>query len=132
MRPLPFLESLTRAWLVAAIVALLAGAARAETGGELLNLCRNYETAQQSVNSITDQEFANVMGCIGYVKGSVDAFASIVLAGGQRCPALPDALSYEQTIRIVIRYLQENPSRHHMRAGDLVLAALIQAFPCSH
>ncbi len=42
---------------------------------------------------------------------------------------LPTGVTGEQLTRIVLKYLRENPEKHHLTAAHLVKQALIKAFP---
>ena len=42
----------------------------------------------------------------------------------------PDGVKREQVVRIVVKYLEDNPKDLHRDEGLLVAAALVAAYPC--
>jgi len=94
------------------------------SGNEMLKMCEAYFS---ETGSVVD---ANV--CVGYVTGIHDG--QIVFSGWgdmKKTICLPGSgVKGGQLVRIVIKYLQENPEDLHLTAGSLVVNALVIAFPC--
>jgi len=92
------------------------------TGNELLEMCEEYLSDTGSP--------AKGHTCMGYVIGiadAEDAFVDWKLMGKKICNT--NTMS-SQIVRVVIKYLQENPQNLHKSAGSLVANALSLAFPC--
>jgi len=74
--------------------------------------------------------------CSGYIAGNHDMdFMVQMLEEHQKitlmqhaCP--PSTASGEQAVRIVVKYLRDNPDRLHMPASILVTDAIRSSFPC--
>jgi hypothetical protein len=89
------------------------------TGAELLNACRDAESFRDGTSAFSQ----------GFCYGAVLAAADM-LHGREFC--FPEAgLPNIQLLRIVIRYIEDNPSKQHLRLSALAAAAYKQAFPCS-
>lgn len=90
-----------------------------KNGNQLLELCNADEA------SFKEGE------CFGYIMAIVDNNESIVTAGlMQKLYCIPDDLIVNQLLRVVVKYLQENPEKLHMAASDLLTNAFIKTFPC--
>jgi len=69
--------------------------------------------------------------CNGYVTGISDIYVTLVEWGNVK-PAwcIPVGVDSDQLIRVVTKYLQENPEELHLTAGSLVANAFGRSFPC--
>ena len=92
-------------------------------GDHLLEMCEAY---------ISKTNAAKGNECLGYVMGVADAEGSFVdweLMEKRSC--IPDKdIKSSQLVRVVTKYLQENPQYLHIAASDLVGNAFYLAFPC--
>jgi hypothetical protein len=94
-----------------------AGAASAQRvstvdGNKLLGFC----TAKATV------------GCDAYISGVADAIAA---AGpGKAMACIPSAVTGAQLRGVVVKYLKNHPETRELKAGELTIKALGQAFPC--
>lgn len=94
------------------------------SGNDLLSKCKDEQ-------SIVNQQFCN-----GYVVGTADVLQSFQSVGGtvfQRetaFPCFPKGITSEQLVDIVTKDLEESPERRHAAASQLVIVALVAAFPC--
>ena len=68
--------------------------------------------------------------CIGYITGVSDTLTGLRSALRNLAPCYSTGVTNEQTIRIVIKYLEEHQKDLHEPAGEHVLLALREAFPC--
>jgi hypothetical protein len=87
------------------------------TGNQLTKLC--------------DDELASAAMCAGLIVGFTDGYRSAAKDSGRKtlyCP--PKQVINEQIIKIVDKYLKENPESLHEWYGLLINKALIEAFPC--
>jgi len=74
--------------------------------------------------------------CVGYIWGNRDTdYAVQMLEEHEKvtlmkhaCP--PSNASTEQLVRVVVKYLHDNPERLHMPASVLVTDAIRSSFPC--
>jgi len=95
-----------------------AGEALAEYDGtDLLDYCSEYS------NYKGDMEFGL---CLGFVSGVRDTAQAIA----KRIFCLPEGVQPQQEVRVVIKYLEDNPAKLHESAAVLVMGALSGAFPC--
>jgi hypothetical protein len=88
--------------------------------------------------SLTPAEKFDLTWCTGYVRGLLDAYTdweAVDMNEKQKVtnrPCLPHdvGLSAGQGIRIIVKYLKDNPANLHQPAMVLGGVALRQAFPC--
>lgn len=115
---------------VALAGALASGSAMAVDGNELLGWCK---AALRTADG-TDKENPNFG--VGYCMGTVSSVMDIVYGIGDELPrtyrSCPPAggFSYAQGMRIVVKYLEENPKNLHLGASVLTMGALRSAYPC--
>ena len=93
-------------------------------GDELLWACSaeldNIENAMRKIQ------------CVGYLQGMLDGVQLVFGLTPESkffCPPV-SGMSADQQLRIVIKYLENNPETLHQSARVLVLSAYTQAFPC--
>jgi len=98
--------------LIVALGLLCTGAAEARyvTGSELLRDCEGREAR---------------LYCGGYISGATE------LASDMKFVCLPSTVGLDQQVRIVEKYLRDNPARLHQPAFALVVTALATEFPCT-
>jgi hypothetical protein len=130
--------------------------AREKTGQGLLDLCEKYEFHVKPDGSAEIKH--SDVACHYYMVGFLDAFGeyqSALQRFAQEAPivfgrlhtvyddndkdsrpvaasltCLPDGVSYDQIVRVVVKYLQSHPERLHRRGKGLAVEALSAAFPC--
>lgn len=119
-------------WIRCLLIPLLlatSSSAVAMTGNELLQACKQ-------VMQNTDVEFASAGRCIGYLEGGRDglSFAMYILRqlkpGESSKYCVPNEVTNGQMARVVVKYLESNPARLHEQSLNLLLFAMIEAFPC--
>ncbi len=72
-------------------------------------------------------------GCLTYVLGAADAFASALVAAGRpQVFCFPSATTNDQIAQTAVRYLRANPQEGGNNAGLVVLAALSAGYPCGY
>jgi hypothetical protein len=100
-------------------------------GARLLRAC-GAAVKQQDGLKISDEELADSLWCIGYVMGFLDALAvSNSTASARQLVCLPrQGITNDQAVRIVVKYLRENPGVLHESSRASVFIALAKAFPC--
>ena len=100
-------------------------------GTQLLRACGAAVKQQDGVN-ISDQEMIESLWCIGYVAGFLDSMSiAQTLGGGRQGVCLPQrGIQNEQAIRILVKYLRDNPQHLHETGRMSLYIALGKAFPC--
>jgi hypothetical protein len=106
----------------------------------LLNLPNAQDTNDPDVlRAMARGDFVNGAHCLGYVTGVVDDHfncqtneaSSTAAVDPTKHFCLPDGVSPNQTVRVVMKWLEDHPARLHESAVELVLGALKENFPCS-
>jgi hypothetical protein len=113
-----------RVLLLGVLVVLSSTAAHAqrvstETGNTLLEECESKTMFDQG-------------RCLGYILGASDLKTMDDLPNQRQhlfCTA--PAVINGQIVEVVVKYLKDHPENRHCQASTLVMAALIEAFPCS-
>lgn len=108
------------------------------SGSSLLTSCQAALRMQMDDNKVTMisptaagiQEAVDGSFCKGYVVGVVDELISFSVTNGTTY-CIPTNADNEQLIRIVAKYLDDNPSKLNDPAGMLVTKAIVGAFPCN-
>jgi hypothetical protein len=102
-------------------------------GNDLLEKCRPWwmDTNNQPF-SMT--EALNTGFCAGYVAGvtDVEAVWSGVEKGTSKAThyCMPKEATNKQVLRILKKWLDNNPDKLHLRADTIIHMALLAAFPC--
>jgi len=128
--------------LLVCIVMLPHGASALGTssvdGNEMLKKCLSYVhmlDSNANPSAISEEDAVDGAYCVGYVNGMVDdRFYWQMNEGSTLDPlkhfCLPDGVSPNQTVRVFIKWLQDNPARLHEHASHLLIDALRDGFPC--
>jgi hypothetical protein len=123
-----------KAWIGAvALVGMLvsSGAMAAKLkydGNELLGQCQQ---AIKSADSERDYDRFEAGACAGFVMGvqsTVTFFSEFLNKEDKFC--MPDNVTNSQMVRIVVKYLKDNPKNLNLNMTGLVWAALKDAYPC--
>ena len=107
------------------------------SGSHLLPLCQAAVKIGSGDNGMltvkpTPPEIRDAVNgsyCRGYVLGVVDALISIS-AATQTTYCIPNNADNDQFVRVVDKYLNDNPAKLNDAAGQAVAKAVIDAFPC--
>ena len=105
-----------------------------DSGNAFLRVCSVFDN---NTDKLPATEAENVFRCLGYVGG----FTSGVVheqrfeeaATGRKVPAafcIQDSVEEVQMIRIVLKYIRDNPADAHLSTPALIIAALRKAYPC--
>ncbi|MEA3054458.1 MAG: Rap1a immunity protein [Sphingomonadales bacterium] len=71
--------------------------------------------------------------CLTYVLGSVDAFASALVAAGRpQVFCVPKGTTNDQIALATVRYLRAHPEEGNSNAALVVLSGLKASFPCGY
>jgi hypothetical protein len=111
------------------IMAVAAAEGGLASANQLLPGCRAYLSPRS-----TSATFSNGFNQ-GICAGIVGAIANMVsgdlgVTGNWRCAKVPDGVTGEQAVRVVVRYIEERPNRMHESFEALTLEAILQAWPC--
>jgi hypothetical protein len=68
------------------------------------------------------------MMCLGYVGGALDTSGSFV---GGTLLCLPDGTTRGQAVSVVDKYMRDHPEELHMPASNLIVKAVLLAWPCA-
>nr|WP_314492379.1 Rap1a/Tai family immunity protein [uncultured Pseudomonas sp.] len=120
-----------KAWMgIAALAGALASgsatAAPVATGNELLQWCKNV---------LSNNEAESTSYTAGYCTAVVITVGDLVKSinhdlGPKLQICVPSGVSNGQMVRILVKYLEANPEKHHINATTLTILATQQAFPC--
>ena len=86
--------------------------------------CRGFLAAEASNSAAAAATMGDAID-YGFCTGRVAAVFHLV---GRKCA--PPAVSLEQTVRIVVQYIDSQPNRLHEPFDDLAAEAFIKAWPC--
>lgn len=98
------------------------------TGEDLLRRCK---LALNDSQPPTGTGRFDAAACLGYVAGYRDAVAMMQYATKQNLVCMPEEGGLEQAVRVIVKWLEDNPKQLHFHEGILVLDALRDAFPCA-
>lgn len=102
-------------------------------GNRLLEYCTSSVQFMDNGSFSSGTQSAQAEWCVGYVTGVMDVLdlsrKHADKADQKYYPCLAGIAS-GQAIRVIVKYLRENPERLQERAVTLSLAALQRAFPC--
>jgi hypothetical protein len=72
-------------------------------------------------------------GCLTYVLGAADAFASALVASGRpQVFCVPKGTTNDQIAQSVVRYLRAHPEEGGNNAALVILAGLSASYPCGY
>ena len=108
-----------------------------ESGNDFVRICSVINRVDQ-VDHLSDQETVDGGECAGYVMGLMDGvymqhmFSKAYGDKSDVAYCFPDSgIPISQQIRIVLKYINDNPERAHLRTGRLAIEAFHKTFPCS-
>lgn len=108
------------------------------TGNDLLKRCSHAVAAIDDEQELRGTKGLDATFCFGYITGVRDAAESYQVFDHSvkkqetfvRFCTPEGGMNNGQTVRIVVKYLKDNPAKLHERAEWLILDALRDAFPC--
>ena len=72
-------------------------------------------------------------GCLTYILGATDAFASALVAAGRpQVFCFPRGTTNDQIAQSVVRYLRAHPEEGGSNAALVIMAGLTAGFPCGY
>lgn len=122
--------------LVVATSVLVTYSAHALKGNDLLTSCQ--EGLKFADGHLRNTDIVQAEKCFAYLEGFMSGvnLATAVISGNYNDYAknmaycVPDGATTAQGVRIIVKYLRENPAELHLNAEVLLMKALRQSFPC--
>jgi len=104
-------------------------------GNTLYQLCKTSIDVMDNNGYPTDYYTANVQessagACVGYIAGVNDGYELTPISRTLKPYCLEDNVNYNQELRIVVKYLNDNPQLLNLNGNVIILDALSNAFPC--
>jgi Rap1a immunity proteins len=120
------------------------GASVDRTGLQLQEECQLAATNSSNTQPLTSEEIVKATHCDGYLLGVMDTYgtwegqwkllanlprdASYYMLRPNAC--IPDGVTVEEAIQVVLKFLQDNPTLLHKPEGYVTAFALSKAYPC--
>jgi hypothetical protein len=106
-------------------------------GNALDDNCR-YKRQQDNGIKLSDVEFGKALFCIGYIRGVLDEIWTQqnlpdelrVKNVGPPKTCISDDIGNAQTVKVAIKYLQDNPAKLQLPASYLIRLSMEAALPC--
>lgn len=98
-------------------------------GNELLSNCRiGINLTKDSVL----MDYLQADRCLSLVRGirDINVFYESHLQGEKLLFCQPKTATNEQLVRVVIKFMEDNPALLHLRDSMIVVGAFQEAFPC--
>lgn len=108
-------------------------------GKTLLTNCHAAEKMDEVSPNLTKEEWSAGFYCLGFVQGTVDADniwqtaetkASGSKAGQVLFYCLPSDVSWPQLVRVLVKWLENNPSKLNLPGYDVINMAISGSYPC--
>jgi len=106
------------------------------SGRNFLEVCSNIDS-KQGIDSEGNRDPARIQRdatCLGWVEGFADGFLVheelLNVPKKDRMACVPPGAATIQTVRVIKRYLADNPQKAHRPTRYIASIALAGAFPC--
>jgi Rap1a immunity proteins len=103
-----------------------------DSGNAFLQWCH---VADKSSGEMTSSELCYAMDCISYINGLEDGVLlqlDLSHSSGQADPyCVSPGVTKGQPLRILLKYIRDNPATAHLPTAVLFGKAMQQAYPCS-
>jgi hypothetical protein len=107
-------------------------------GNDMLKNCKAYVRmldTPTNLQAVSHDDEVYGAHCVSYVAGVVDDHFSCQINDTSPFDptkhfCLPDGVTPNQTVRVIVKWLEDHPARLHERAIGLVLNSLSDSFPC--
>jgi hypothetical protein len=118
---------------ISLLVSIVAVPVWSYDGATLLQDCstavKQYESSVKNV--VPSEEGMSAERCRSYTWGAFTVLRSLQInKAGVRLLCAPATVKQEQVVRIVAKWLGDNPSKHHLPAEIAAVVSLREAFPC--
>src|SRR5262245_48881323 len=106
----------------------LPACASVKSATDLLDMC-NFAVRSFDREQVSVEQMIAGFGCDEYVNGFIDAHEETAsLKGNKPLYCLPQGTTTEQSVRIVVKWLRDNPQNLHWTGRVAVARALMDAF----
>ena len=107
-------------------------------GNSLDESCRYERQRENGAKLTNDEEFGKAMFCIGYVRGVLDEIwmqqtlpDQLGIKNLERSKiCMPDEISNSQALKVVLKYLADNPAKLQFSGNYLIRLSIQESFPC--
>jgi hypothetical protein len=103
-----------------------------DSGNAFLATCSDADKSSYSL-----QELVNVGVCTGYINGFLEGFGVAIEYSGDQLKkkvtplfCIPDQVEGLQKVRLLLKYIRDNPKDAHLATGALLMRAVQTAYPC--
>lgn len=106
---------------------------RGGSGSNLLPKCQAEVTMGPGTKAVAVKDVQQAVDgsyCGGYILGVVDSIVGITATERHTTLCIPANADADQLVRVVVKYLADNPANLNEPAGPLVAKAMLDAFPC--
>lgn len=97
-------------------------------GNELMSKCLDAQQVADNQKDLTYSSAVNTGFCIGFSQGVQNTLQFFPKEAGICFPK--DGIAAGQSMRIILKYLQDNPSQLHQKDTVLAVIAFKKAYPC--
>ena len=122
-------------WIVSA-VPTSARNLSAVTGEKLLTACSAAQKTDTDEASLTDADWNEAFFCMGFVQGALDEQAVWQVGDEQSHRetlahfCIDNDASWPQIIRILVKWLENNPKQLNLAGVVVIQKAMADAYPC--
>jgi hypothetical protein len=108
-------------------------------GSKLLSKCHAATKLDDVSPNLTREEYGAAFYCLGFVQGAMDASTVFQTAEhkalGQNSNifvphCVPESAGWSQIIRVIVKWLEDNPAKLDLSGYDVIRLSMTQAFPC--
>lgn len=97
-------------------------------GNELMSKCLDAQQVADNQKDLNYSTAVNTGFCIGFSQGVQNTLQFFPKEAGICFPK--DGISAGQSMRIILKYLKENPAQLHQKDTVLAVIAFKKAYPC--
>ena len=130
-------------WLVPLLLFVLSSSLFAQTkesletsGNVFLRICSVVDKEQNMEHLSVDQKVA-VMSCLNFVSGFTNGvevemqFVENATKQSTHAPfCVPESVEDIQMVRVVLKYIRDNPAAAHRKTNSLIMFSLGERYPC--
>ena len=108
-------------------------------GNTLLTKCHAAQKMTETSPKLSNEEWSDGFYCLGFVQGAMDADliwqTAETKALGAKARSLvfycaPKDASWPQLIRVLVKWLEDNPDKLNLSGYDVINLAMSKSYPC--
>lgn len=125
-----------RHWLlVVFVLMLLCSPTLAQATHDGIELSEECTVALRTIEHPTNMDEFHMGACFGLVDGVMGTMTLWNTVDAQRNETkfhgcIPTEVTVEEAVKVVLKYLNDNPTQLHQRDASLVVSALAKGYPC--